>query len=121
MGVIRVEGISLYAYHGCLEEEAMIGSEYLVVVELTSDLSVPEVNDDLSCTIDYVKIHEIVRDEMKVRSNLLEHVVRRIIDSITETFPELEAVKVRVAKLNPPINGVAKNVSVELSRTLKQL
>lgn len=119
MGVIRVEGILLYAYHGCLEEEALIGSEYLTDVELTSDLTVAEENDDLSCTIDYVKVHEIVRDEMKIRSNLLEHVVRRIIDSISATFPQLKSVKVRVAKLNPPINGVAKNVSVELSRTLK--
>ncbi len=117
MGVIRLEGISLYVYHGCLEEEALIGSEYLVDVELTSDLSVPEVEDDLSKTIDYVKVHEIVREEMQVRSNLLEHVARRIIDSLNETFPALEAVKVRVAKLNPPIDGVAKNVSVELSRT----
>ncbi len=119
MGVIRVEGISLYAYHGCLEEEAMIGSEYLVDVELESDLSVAEENDDLSCTIDYVRVHEIVRNEMKVRSNLLEHVVRRIIESVCEVFPELISVKVRVAKLNPPINGVAKNVSVELARQLK--
>ena len=120
LGVIRVTGISVYANHGCLDEEALIGSEYLVDVELTSDLSIPAEEDDLNKTIDYVKVHEIVREQMKIRSKLLEHVGKRIIDALNEEFPQLENVKVCVAKLNPPINGIAKNVSVELSSGIKK-
>lgn len=114
-GTIRVTGISVYANHGCLDEEAIIGSEYRVDVELTSDLSVPAATDDLNQTIDYVRVHEIVREEMKIRSKLLEHVGQRIIGALKAEFPQLENVSVRVAKINPPINGIAKNVSVELS------
>lgn len=114
-GVIRVTGISVYANHGCLDEEALIGSEYQVDVALTADLSVAAEEDDLSKTIDYVRVHEIVREQMGVRAKLLEHVGKRIIDALLADFEMLSEVKVRVAKINPPINGMAKNVSVELS------
>lgn len=114
-GVIRVAGISVYANHGCLDEEALIGSEYQVDVALTADLSVPAAEDDLSKTIDYVRVHEIVRQQMGIRAKLLEHVCKRIIDVLVEEFEMLTEVSVCVAKLNPPINGMAKNVSVELS------
>lgn len=115
MGVIRVTGISLYAHHGCLDEEALIGSEYRVDVALNCDLSKAAHSDDLSQTIDYVRVHEIVRDEMKVRAKLLEHVGQRIINALKAEFDALDLVTVRVAKLNPPINGIAQDVSIELT------
>lgn len=115
MGVIRVTGISLYAHHGCLDEEALIGSEYRVDVALNCDLSKAAHSDDLSQTIDYVRVHEIVRDEMKVRAKLLEHVGQRIINALKAEFDALDSITVRVAKLNPPINGIAQDVSIELT------
>jgi dihydroneopterin aldolase len=30
MGEIKVNNIKVYAYHGCLDEEAKIGSDYVV-------------------------------------------------------------------------------------------
>ena len=39
MGIIRVNNIKLYAFHGCLDEEAKIGSEYLVDVMVEADLA----------------------------------------------------------------------------------
>jgi dihydroneopterin aldolase len=114
MGVIRVEGISVYAYHGCLEEEAAIGSEYRVDVKLNAPLKKAAASDNLADTIDYVVVHRLVREEMAVRAKLLEVVAERIILRLKETFPQLQRTTVRVAKLNPPINGIAKEVSVTM-------
>jgi hypothetical protein len=36
---INIEGIKLYAFHGCLEEEAKIGANYIVDVNITTDFS----------------------------------------------------------------------------------
>ena len=115
MGIIRVTGISVYAHHGCLDEEAVIGSEYRIDVSLHCDLTAAAHSDDLTQTIDYVRVHEIVRDEMKVRAKLLEHVGQRIINALKAEFEALDSVTVQVAKLNPPINGIAKDVSIELT------
>ncbi|MEK6616471.1 MAG: dihydroneopterin aldolase, partial [Bacteroidota bacterium] len=70
MGKILVEGIKLYAYHGCMKEEAVIGGNYIVDVCLEANLDKPSKSDKLDETIDYVTVYEIVKKEMAVRSNL---------------------------------------------------
>ena len=60
MGTIKVENIKVYAFHGCLEEEARIGSEYSLDVTVTADLSKSANTDDLKDTVDYVLLNAIV-------------------------------------------------------------
>ena len=79
MGKVYVENIQVYAYHGCLPEEALIGSDYRVDVWVESDLSVSAVSDQLADTIDYVTLCACVREEMGTPSKLLEHVAQRIV------------------------------------------
>ena len=112
MGVITVSGIKLYAYHGCMREEAKIGSDYELNVVLESDFSEAAVSDDLTKTIDYVVINKIVTQEMAIRSNLLEHVAQRIIDKIIDNYPEIKSIELSVAKLTPPIDGNVDRVVV---------
>ena len=112
MGVITVSGIKLYAFHGCMQEEAKIGSDYEVNVILESDLSEAAKSDDLTQTVDYVGVNKIVTEEMTIRSNLLEHVAQRIITKLVYNHPEIVSVEVSVAKLNPPIDGNVDRVVV---------
>ena len=112
MGQINIEGIKLYAYHGCMEEEAKIGSNYLVDVFIDTDFAYASVTDNLAQTVDYVVIYDIVKKQMAVRSKLLEHVAKRIFDEIMYTYKSIENLKVSVSKLNPPMNGNVEKVSV---------
>jgi len=114
MGLIEVSGIRTYAYHGCLPEEAKIGGEYIVDVAIKADLQTPTKNDELSSTVDYVKVNEVVEEEMAQRSNLIEHVAGRIINSLQKHFPLAESIEVKVSKITPPINGNVEQVSVTL-------
>ena len=82
MGIIKVENIKLYAFHGCLDEEERIGSEYRVDITVTADLSTSAKTDDLNDTVDYVLLNKIVDEEMAIRSKLLEHVAQRILDRV---------------------------------------
>ena len=113
MGVISVNGIKAYAYHGCLDEERKIGSDYVVNVTVETDLKSSSISDQLSDTVDYVSINSIVKQEMSIPSNLLEHVVKRIIDSIIKHHKMIDTVEVSVAKINPPINGDVESVLVK--------
>lgn len=112
MGVITVSGIKLYAYHGCMEEEAKIGSDYEVDVVLEADLSEAAASDDLTKTVDYVAVNKVVEEEMAIRSKLLEHVAQRIINKLAANHPEIVSMEVSVAKLNPPINGNVDRVVI---------
>ncbi|TVZ08292.1 dihydroneopterin aldolase [Cellulophaga sp. RHA_52] len=117
MGKITVSTIKTYAYHGCLNEEALIGSDYVVNVSLNADLSKASISDDLVDTVDYVHINHIVKEEMAIRSKLLEHVAKRIIDRIFLELPIVTESEVTVSKLNPPIGGDVEMVSITLQLT----
>lgn len=119
MGTIQVNNIKLYAYHGCLDEEAKIGSEYKVNVEVKAALKKSAISDDLIDTVDYVHLNYIVKTEMAVRSKLLEHVAKRIIDRIFKELQTVKKAKVGVAKINPPIGGNVEEVVIILSKKRK--
>lgn len=115
MGIIHINGIRIRAYHGCLDEEAVIGGDYIVNAELHCDLRKAAASDDLNDTIDYVAVYNIVKEEMAIRSKLIEQVAKRIIDRMKKDFPALEGGSVTVVKLRPPMNGDVEQVSVTLA------
>lgn len=115
MGTIRLKNIKIYAFHGCLVEEGQIGSDYLVNLSVKAKLQNASKTDELADTVDYVMLQKIVIDEMGVRAKLLEHVAKRIIDSILEKIEMVNEVKVTVAKRNPPIGGDVAEVSVTMT------
>ena len=115
MNKILVEGIKIYAYHGCLEEEGKIGTNYIVDVTLETDFSEAAKRDDLKKTIDYVVVYDIVKAQMAIRSKLIEQVGQRIVDELKKQFATLKKVEVRVTKLNPPMNGDVERVSIIIS------
>lgn len=112
MAKILVEGIKVYAYHGCMQEESIIGGNYSVDVTVEADITRAATSDKLEQTIDYVKIYEIVKKEMAARSKLIEHVAQRILTSLKRKFPKADSIEVKVTKLNPPIPGDVEKVSV---------
>lgn len=109
---IEVNGIKLYAYHGCLEEEGKIGGHYVVDVRMKTDFSAAALSDELIETIDYVHINAIVTQEMAIRSKLIEHVGQRIVTRIEHEINGLIGLRVKVTKICPPINGDVDNVAV---------
>lgn len=113
MGIIRVHNIRIHTNHGCMEEEAKIGSDYIVNAEVKTTLDKSAQTDNLADTVDYVAIYTIIFEEMKIRAKLLETVVQRIIDRVLKEHKTVEEVTIEVRKLNPPIGGDVAYVSVE--------
>ena len=97
----------------------LIGSDYRVDLEISADLSRPAISDQLSETVDYVHLNNIVKEEMGRRARLLEHVAERIVNRVLEDHPTVINVSVKVAKCNPPIGGNVEEVAVkrEVKRT----
>jgi|TARA_B110000438_G_scaffold302072_1_gene358670 7,8-dihydroneopterin aldolase/epimerase/oxygenase len=111
MGVITIEGIKVYAYHGHLPEEAILGGHFIVNVCVTADTSLVEESDDLTDTVDYVKIINIVKQKMANRSNMIERPARAIVNAIL-TLHKVQKVKVEVEKKLPPIDAFFDKISV---------
>ncbi len=120
MGVIKVENIRVYAYHGCLKEETAIGSDYRIDLEIKANLTKSSLSDDLNDTVDYVLLNAIVKEEMAIASKLLETVAKRILDRIFNEASLVTKASVSVSKLNPPIGGDVEMVTIKLSQRRKK-
>lgn len=114
MGTIKLQNIRTFSFHGCLMEEAKIGSDYRVDLKVKTDLRKSAVSDELKDTVDYVHLNKIIVEEMAIRSNLLEHVAHRIIKRIFDELPEVSRIILGVSKLNPPIGGDVEAVTIEM-------
>lgn len=116
MGLIVLENMEFYAYHGCFEQERIIGNHFLVTLQMKTDTSKAELTDSLEDTLNYNEVYLIVKKEMATPSKLLEHVAARILDVLFSSFDVFIEITVKVSKLNPPIEGKIESVSVQLSR-----
>lgn len=112
MDKIEVSGIKVYAYHGCMEEEGKIGSDYEVNVSVWGSFDKSIQTDHLADTIDYVHINQVVKEEMSLRNKLLEVVVDRILFRLFKENELITKAEVGVSKLAPPINGDVERVTV---------
>ena len=99
-----------------MKEEGVIGSDYRVDLEVSADLKKASNSDRLSDTVDYVQLHTIIREEMGIRSKLLETVAARILDRIFLEVPIVKTGEVAISKINPPLGGDVEQVTVILQR-----
>lgn len=113
MGLITVEGIRVFAYHGHLPEEALLGGHFKVSVWITLDTAVVEKTDDLKDTVDYVMVIEIVKKQMAIRADMIEVPTKRIADAILK-INKVQKVRVEVEKVQPPIAASFEKISVTI-------
>lgn len=116
MGVIALEKMEFYAYHGYFDEEQKIGNKYEVDVEIYTDLSEAALTDNLKDTIDYGVVYQKVAQVMKTKHRLLEHICHNIIHSLYAEFNSIEKVKVSVSKFNPPLGGVCERSKITIEK-----
>ncbi len=117
MGLIQIENMEFYAFHGHYREEQIVGSKFLVDLSIESDMTRPAASDNLRDTINYQLAYRLVKEEMEKKSKLLENIAKRILDTIYENFGEIRKVTVKVSKMNPPMGGGRiEKVSVTLTR-----
>lgn len=115
MSIISIEGMEFFAYHGCFKEEQIIGTKFIVDLHITIDTTEAEATDDLTKTINYQSIYLLVKKQMHEKSKLLEHVGRRILDTVKSEYPSIQDATIKVSKLNPPLGGKMDNVSLTLN------
>ena len=117
MGIIKLTNIRTFSFHGCLEEEAKIGSNYSVNLTIKTNLQPSAKTDELTDTVDYVDLNRIVVEEMAIRAELLENVAHRIIVRAMNEAPTITKIEVEVSKINPPIGGDVEAVTIVMSKT----
>ncbi|MDR0733334.1 MAG: dihydroneopterin aldolase [Dysgonamonadaceae bacterium] len=105
MDCIELKNMVFHARHGVLAQERTVGNTFTVSLKLYLDLSLARQSDCLKDTLNYADVFKIVEREMSVPSDLLEHVASRIVSAVKQTFPQIAKIRIRVAKIRPPVGG----------------
>jgi dihydroneopterin aldolase len=116
MGLIRIEDMEFYAFHGHYREEQIVGNHFMVDVAIETDTDQAGKSDELRDTLNYQKAYLVVKREMETKSKLLEHIATRILNSLYNELTGIRKATVKVSKLNPVMGGRIGRVSVELTR-----
>lgn len=110
--MVRLNNMQFYGYHGCLELEQKDGNWFRVDLAYDYDMRKAARTDDLQFAVDYRLVYELIRDEMAIPAQLLEHLASRMLDQIVNHFPMIEYAELTVTKLNPPFDGRVESTSV---------
>ena len=111
---IILREVRFHAYHGVMPQERKVGGDFTVSLRVGVDLSLPAESDDVADTLNYATLYEVVKQQMEIPSQLLEHVAGRVGKAVMDTFPQVTGVDVTLTKLNPPMGAECAGASVEL-------
>lgn len=114
---IHLDNLRIYAYHGVLPQERITGSYFLVSLTLATNFSQAVESDDLYHTISYADVFERIVEEMRIPSQLLEHVAGRIAQRLYNDFPSITEIKIRLDKENPPMGAQCQSCGIDLFTT----
>ncbi len=114
---IRIVNMSFYGHHGVEESERELGGRFAVDVELYLDLEPAGSTDDLSKTVDYKAVYELVRQIEGARNyKLVEALAHDVAESIIAQFA-VDEVVVRVRKQSVPLGGLIDHTEAEIRRS----
>ncbi len=114
MTTITLNEMRFHAYHGYFDFEKELGNIFIVNLSMVLNTDLAQQSDNLDDTLNYQEVYDVVKREMEIPSNLLEHVIQRIFSSVKESFPQIKQLKVELSKLNPPLGGAVESVSIKL-------
>ena len=121
MGIIEIQGMEFYAYHGCFKEEQIVGNKFLVDLLLEADCTKASQTDNIHDAVNYQIAYQIVKEQMEKKSHLLENIAERILVEIFAKLVEVRFARVKVMKINPPMGGKIQHVSVILDKKRSDL
>jgi dihydroneopterin aldolase len=114
MFTIQLTGLKFFSFHGIHEEEKDLGTQF----ELNVSVSFPEQGPihSLEQTVDYVKIHAVIKQRMNIATALLETVAQDLAQLIHESDNRIKAVEINIKKLHPPVHNFQGAVGVSYKR-----
>ena len=111
---IRLEGVRFHARHGVMAQERQTGGDFVVTLSVGYPFEAAMESDNVDDTLDYGALYQLVEREIRIPSNLLEHVAGRIAKAIEEEFPQVSSIDLMLTKLNPPIGADCEGASVRI-------
>ena len=116
MSKITLQNMEFHAYHGCLSHEKELGNTFILNLTIKIDTKAAAQSDNLLDALNYQEVYDVVKEQMEIPSNLIEHVAQRIVDTVLKNFKQVYGVKLQLSKLNPPLGAKVGAVTIKINK-----
>ena len=113
-GYIHLRQVRFHAFHGVMPQERQVGADFLLDLRVGYPLQQAMQSDEVADTLNYANLYDLVAREMQQPSNLLEHVAGRMVEAISQTFPQVTSIDLELTKQNPPMGADCEGAGVEM-------
>ncbi|CAM3130043.1 dihydroneopterin aldolase [Lactococcus laudensis] len=118
MGQIQITNMRFYTHNGVFAEEKTLGQQISVDVTVDYDIEHQVKDDDLTTTISYADVYDIIRDYVTQHDfNLMESVANGALNALLSAFPMAEKIRLSVKKYSVPIVGVFDDIIITVERS----
>ena len=111
---IFLRNVRFHAFHGVLPQERQVGGDFLVNLRVDYPVGKAMESDEVGDTLNYATLFDLVKREMQMPSQLLEHVAGRIAKAIMADFPSVTSIDLELTKLNPPMGADSDGAGIFL-------
>lgn len=112
---LNLNGVELYAYHGCLPEENHLGQRFIIDLRAKVALPVPVDADDIAHLVSYADVYEVMKTAFTAETyQTLEAVASRIAGSVFEAFEGLVLIDLEIKKPSVPVDCRCDSFGVSL-------
>lgn len=111
---IVLNDVRIHARHGVMPQETAVGGDFIVNLRVGYDFRQAMMTDNVTDTLSYADIYDMVKREMDKPSRLLEHVAGRIAKCLFDTWPDVSSLDMTITKLNPPMGAECGGAGVEI-------
>lgn len=111
---IYIKGVKFHAFIGVGDIERRVGNDYVVDLRLKYSIKKAMQTDEVADTLNYAEVFEVVKSVMQQPVKLLEHAAQNIVLALKKAFPDIEAIDLKLTKLNPPMGADCYGAGVEI-------
>ncbi|RFZ84615.1 dihydroneopterin aldolase [Mucilaginibacter terrenus] len=112
---VALEGAEFFAYHGFYPEEQLLGTRFIVDIDVVFDNAYDFNDDKIANTVNYEELYNLAKAEMAHTRKLIETVAQSIIDAVIARHNFVKTSSVTIRKANPALGGPVKNSVVTIS------
>ena len=121
MDKIKIKNLEVFAYHGVLKEENVLGQKFIISLTMYADIKKAGNSDELQYSINYAEVSQFITEYMKSHTHQLletvaEQLSKELLIRFTTEYVELKKVKLEIKKPWAPVLLPLETVSVQIKR-----
>ncbi len=112
---LHISRLCVYAYHGVMPQEQIVGANFFISLDADIDCAENALqNDCIDGTVNYAEVVECIKEEMAIKSQLLENLAYRIGMKLLFKFKQMQDIRLLIEKENPPMGVKCEGVGISI-------